>query len=98
MTVSASAIENVAAEFVLLLLRTRRRPGVDLTCLRRNRTQIGDESADILRSQILQTVLDCFCHRPGGGTAALRLARGEKACKLRIRPRADAEAFVGGDV
>src|ERR1700739_800123 len=98
MTVSASAFENVAAEVVLGLLRTLRRPGVDLTGLRRNRAQIGDESPDILRCQVLQTVFDCFCHRSRGGTAALRVGRGEKACELRIRPGADAKAFVGGDV
>src|SRR6202042_1898604 len=98
MSVCASIFENVAAEFVLRLLRKRRLPGVDLTGLRRNRAQIGDESAGILRRQILQTVLDRFCHRSRGGTAALRVGRGEKACKLRIRPGADAKAFVGGDV
>jgi hypothetical protein len=78
--------------------RTRRRCGVDPTCLRRDRAQIGDESADILRCQILQAVLDGFCHRSGRGTAALRVGRGEKACKLRIRPGANAKAFVGSDV
>src|ERR1700719_683304 len=100
MAVYASAFENMAAEFVLRLLRTQCRRGVDLviTCLRCNRAQISDESADILRRQILQTVLDCFCHRSGGGTAALRVGRGEKACKLRIRPMPDTKVFVGGDV
>src|ERR1700736_5838854 len=100
MAVRASAFENMTAEFVLRLLHTRRGPDVDLviTCLRRNRAQIGDESADIRRRQILQTVLDCFCHRSGGGTAALRVGRGERACKLRIRPIPDTKVFVGGDV
>jgi hypothetical protein len=59
MAVRATACENVAAEFVLRLLRTRCRCGVDLvvTCLRCNREQTSDKSGDILRRHILQTVL-----------------------------------------
>jgi hypothetical protein len=100
MAVYASTFENVTAEFVLRLLRTRCRRGVDLviTFLRCNRAQISDKSADVLRRQILQTVLDRFCHRPGGGTAILRVGGGEIAGKLRIGPIADARAFVGCDI
>src|SRR6202035_2764074 len=100
MAVYASAFENMAAEVVLRLLGTRCRRGVDfvITCLRCNRAQISDKSADVLRRQILQTVLHRFCHRSGGGAAILRVGGGEKAGKLRVRPGADAKAFVGSDV